>query len=76
MAWANFPLVTDVHFFLDLDDRHTTAKGRIGVACSSFISRLMDQFSFWAQRPLMIAAFSIGLCSKRTFSDVLDGVGP
>ena len=44
---------------------------RVSIACSSVISRLMDQFSFCKRRLLMIATFT--LCSTRAFSDVLDG---
>ena len=49
--------------YLALDYRNITAKGRLNVACSSFISGLKDQFSFWAQR-----------LAKRVLSDVLQGV--
>ena len=45
---------------------------RVSVACSSFISRLMDQFSFWELRLLTITTFT--LCSTRTFSDVLESL--
>ena len=44
----------------------------MAVACSSFVFRLQDQVSFWAQRSMMIAA--IIQCYKRVFSGVLEGV--
>ena len=49
--------------FLALDYRQKTSEGMVSVACSSFISRLMDQFFFWAERPALIATFA--LCSKK-----------
>ena len=54
---------------LALDYRYTTAKGKVSVACSSFVSMLKNQFSLWAKRSMMIATFI--LCSKRAFTDVL-----
>ena len=51
---------------------YTVIATRVSVACSSFISKLMDQFSFWEQRLLMIAMFT--LCSRRRFSVIIEGV--
>ena len=52
---------------------YTVITTRVSVAFSLFISKLMDQFSFWERRLLMIASFT--LCSRRAFfSDVLESV--
>ena len=59
--------------FLALDYSHAaTTTGRVGGACLPFVSRYKDQFTFCAQRPMMIATFT--LCFQRAFSDVLEGI--
>ena len=73
MAWTTFPSAQRCwNLFLAMDCRHTTSKGRVNVARSSFISRLMNQFSFFSQRSMMIATFNLD--TKRAFSDALEGV--
>jgi len=44
---------------IGLDYRHATAKASVSIACSSFISRLEDQFSFSAKRSTMKIPFPI-----------------
>ena len=58
--------------FLALNCKNRTAKGKARLPRSSFVSRGKDQFPFWAQRSIMIATFMP--YSKRTFSNVLQGV--
>ena len=62
-------LARALDLFLALDYSHTTTKVRVSVACSSFVSRKSDQFSFWTQKSMMIATCTLRY--KRAFSDVL-----
>ena len=59
--------------FLGFDYRPTTPpKGRVSVACSSFVVRLKDQLSFRAQ--ISIKIVTCIPCSRSVFSDILEGV--